>query len=316
MEIFQAMVSSVVFAGAFRLSTPLIIGSVGGCFTNRAGTFTLAYECFMLTAAFFATWGSYATGNPLIGSLWAILAGIVMGIIFGIMVFHFKANPLIISIALNYGAWAITTFLLVTVFKVRGAFISPDIHSYPTINIPFLNNVPFLGDVFNNKIGLVYFAYLFMFAAYIIMYKTPYGLRLRGVGMNSLAAQTAGTNLLFVKWSSLIIMSAACGLAGSYLPLSGISQFSENMTAGRGAMCFAAVLVGQGNPIKTGLIAILFAYTDALFLTLTSFDLPTQLLSCIPYVVVILVMVVSKLKGFRHQGLRVFQLKRNNTPRR
>lgn len=299
LDILKAIISPVVLTGAFRLATPVIIGSVGGCFTNRAGTFILAYESFMLTAAFFATWGSYATGSPLIGSLCGILAAIVMGLIFGILAFNFDANHLIISIALNYGAWAITTQLLVSVFKVRGTFFSPKITSYKPIKLPFLSKIPLLNTVFNNKIGLVYFAYLFIIVAWVIMYRTRYGLRLRGVGMNPTATQTTGVNLPFMRWTSLVLMSAACGLAGSYFPLSGISQFSENMTAGRGGMCFAAVLVGGGNPLKTGLVALLFGYTDALFLTLTGFQLPTQLVACIPYVVVILTMLVSKLRESR-----------------
>ncbi len=303
LDILRAFISPVVLTGAFRLASPIIIGAVGGCFTNRAGTFVLAYESFMLTAAFFATWGSYATGSPLIGSLCGILAAVVMGIVFGVMYFNFDANPIIISIALNYGAWALTTQLLVSVFNVRGKFFSPKIISYKAIQLPFLDKIPLIDTIFNNKIALAYFAYLFIILAYIVMYRTTYGLRLRGVGMNPLAAQTTGINLSFMKWSSLLIMSAACGLAGSYLPLSGISQFSENMTAGRGGMCFAAVLVGQGNPLKSGLIALLFGYTEALFLTLTGYGLPTQLVSCLPYVVVILTMLAGSFRELRESTI-------------
>lgn len=295
-DILSAFISPVVLAGTFRIAAPLILGAVGGSFTNKAGTFFIAYECLMLVAAFFATWGSYLTGNAFCGSLLAIAASLLMGIIFGILVFHFNADALIVSIALNFGAWAITTQLLLSVFGVRGSFISADIISYNTINFTFLNKIPFIDSVFNNKIGLVYFSYIYIFIGYIVMYKTPFGLRIRGVGINPTAAQTAGIDVLKYKWLTLLIMSASTGLAGSYLPLSGVSMFTENMTSGRGFLCLAAVLVGQGNPIKAGLIAILFAYTDALFLTLTSFELPTQLLSCMPYIAVILVLIIAEIR--------------------
>jgi len=295
-DILSAFISPVVLAGTIRIAAPLIIGAIGGCFTNKAGTFIIAYECLMLTAAFFATWGSYITGNPFFGSLIAIASSVLMSITFGILVFHLNANALIVSIALNFGAWAITTQLLSSIFGVRGSFISADIISYNSLNFSFLNNNSFLNDVFNNKIGLVYFSYIYIFIGYFIMYKTPFGLRLRGIGINPSAAQTAGVNFKKYKWLTLIIMSASCGLAGSYIPLSGVSMFTENMTSGRGFLCLAAVLVAEGNPIMAGLIALLFAYTDALFLTLTSFELPTQLLSCIPYVAVIFVLIIAEIK--------------------
>jgi len=295
-DILLAMISPIVFAGTIRIATPLIIGAVGGCFTNRAGTFIIAYECFMLTSAFFATWGSYMTGSAIGGSLIGIIACIVMGIIFGMLVFHYKADALIISIALNFGAWAITTLLLQSIFGARGAFISEKIISYDQIHLPFLDGLPFITTVFNDKIILVYLSYVIMFIGYIVMYKTTFGLRVRGVGINPTAAETAGVNLLKYKWVTLLIMSVLTGLAGSYIPLSGVSMFTENMTSGRGFLCLAAVLVGQGNPIKAGLIALLFAYTDALFLTLTSFELPTQLLSTMPYFAVIIVLLVNGIK--------------------
>ncbi|MBU9736413.1 ABC transporter permease [Diplocloster agilis] len=308
-EILLAVISPVVFAGAVRIAAPLVIGSVGGCFTEKSGTFVLAYECFMLISAFFATWGSYVTGSAVLGALIAVMVSILVGILFGILVFRFQANGMIVSIALIYGAWAVTTLLLVSIFQVRGSFISPDIISFQTISIPFLNQVPVLNDVLNNKIGPVYLAFLLTGAAYVVMYKTPFGLRLRGVGMNATAAQTAGTNIRRYKWTALIIMCACCGLGGAIIPLSGVSMFTENMTSGRGFLCLAAVLVGGGNPIKTSIVAFLFAYTDALYLTLTSFGLPTQLLSCIPYVAVIFVLIVSKLRARRKAALGAGRLK-------
>ncbi len=294
-SIWFAFISPVVLAGALRLSTPILWGSLGGCFTTKAGTFFIAYECLMLTSAFFSTLGSFITGNPLYGTCLGVLSALVAGGLFGLFSFHFHANPLIVGIAMNYGAWAVTTTLLKSIFGVRGAFIDPRVVSYQPINLPILDSVPIINDILNNQLGIVYLAFIMIPFCQILMYKTPYGLHIRGIGLNEKAAQNAGTNVLSIKWTTLMIMSVFLGVAGSYLPLSGVSMFTENMTSGRGFLCMAAVLVGKGDPVKTGLIAILFGYTSALYLTLTSFALPTQLISCIPYFAVIAVLIISGL---------------------
>ena len=128
------------------------------------------------------------------------------------------------------------------------------------------------------------------------MYKTPFGLRLRGVGNNPVAAQSAGTNVTGYKWIALIIMSLLVGLGGSYLPLSGLSMFTENMSSGRGFLCLAAVLVGKGSPVKTGLIALLFGYANALALALSAFGIKGQLLEMMPYVAVLIVIIITEIK--------------------
>ena len=298
MSLFQALFSTSVLASALRLSTPLIFGSVGGCYTKKAGIFFIAYESLMLISAFFSAWGSYAFGSPYMGMLCGILSALAVGAIFGVLVLVFKSDSLIVSIALNFGAWAITTQLLVSVFNKRGSYFDPAIINYPTFNFKFLESMGALNTIFNNKIVIVYGAYIFILISFIIIYKTTFGLRLRSIGINETASTSAGINVNAHKWASLLFLSVALGIAGSYLPLSGVSMFSENMSAGRGNVCIAAVLVGNGNPILTGLVALLFAYCSAIGLTLTTFNIPTQLLECIPYVFVISLFIVSGVKNY------------------
>ena len=302
MTLLQALFGSSVFASTFRLATPLLFGSLGGCFTKKVGIFFIAYESLMLIAAFFAAWGSYLSGNAFVGMLLAIAAALVTGIIFGILVLVFKADSLIVSIALNYGAWAITTQLLVSVFDTRGSFFSTDIVNFKSVDIPFLSK---LGDhplntIFNNDILLVYLSFVFMVIAYIVLYKTTFGMRMRSVGINETAALSAGIHTDRYKWYAILLLSIALGIAGSYLPLSGVSMFSESMTAGRGNVCIAAVMIGGGNPIWTWLVVLLFAYSSAIVLTLTTLGLPTQIIEAIPYMMVIAVLLINGL----------FQLKR------
>jgi len=303
MSLFGALFSVSVFASALRLSTPLIFGSIGGCYVHKTGIFFIAYESLMLISAFFSAWGSYLFGNPYLGMLCGIASAMVAGTVFGVLVLVFKADSLIVSIALNFGAWAITTLLLVTVFKTRGSYFDPKIINYPTLHFNFLEKSGILNDLLNDKVAITFGAILFIFISYIVIYKTPFGLRLRSIGINADAATSAGVNVNAHKWASLMIMSVAFGIAGSYLPLSGVSMFAESMSAGRGDMCIAAVLVGNGNPLLTGLLAFMFAYCSAIVLTLTTFNIPTQLLQCIPYVFVAVMFIINGIKNYKREAI-------------
>lgn len=155
-DICKTAVSVVTFASALRLSCPLIIGSMGGCFNEKTSTGNLAYECFMLTGCFFGAWGAFVTGSPVLGSLIAILSGLALGSIYGLLVYHLNCNAMIVSVAYNNGAWAMTTLLMVITWGVRGNYTDPAIVSYKTVNIEFFKQFPVLDMLFNNSIGMVY----------------------------------------------------------------------------------------------------------------------------------------------------------------
>ena len=298
-DICKTAVSVVPFASALRLSCPLIIGSMGGCFNEKTSTGNLAYECFMLTGCFFGAWGAFVTGSPVLGSLIAILSGLALGSIYGLLVYHLNCNAMIVSVAYNNGAWAMTTLLMVITWGVRGNYTDPAIVSYKTVNIEFFKQFPVLDMLFNNSIGMVYLAFVIAAVAIIVMYKTPFGLRLRGVGINPTAAQSAGINVRKYRWICLLIMGAMMGLAGSYMPLSGSSMFTERMTDGRGFLCLTAILVGRADPFRTMLLAMLFGYSSALTLVLSSYGLPSQILSMLPYLMVMAVLLITGIKKYR-----------------
>ena len=298
-DICKTAVSVVTFASALRLSCPLIIGSMGGCFNEKTSTGNLAYECFMLTGCFFGAWGAFVTGSPVLGSLIAILSGLALGSIYGLLVYHLNCNAMIVSVAYNNGTWAMTTLLMVITWGVRGNYTDPAIVSYKTVNIEFFKQFPVLDMLFNNSIGMVYLAFVIAAVAIIVMYKTPFGLRLRGVGINPTAAQSAGINVRKYRWICLLIMGAMMGLAGSYMPLSGSSMFTERMTDGRGFLCLTAILVGRADPFRTMLLAMLFGYSSALTLVLSSYGLPSQILSMLPYLMVMAVLLITGIKKYR-----------------
>ena len=287
----KTLFSAVTFASMLRMATPLILASVGGCYGQKAGIFNIALESFMLISAFFATWGSFATANAYIGLLCGVTAGILCAVLFSIFVFHFESDGMVVSIALNSGAWGFT-LMMFAVFKARGAFVDPRIISLPYIDFHFLDKFPFLSGVLSHHHILVYLSLLSIPLMWAIMYKTPFGLRVRGVGINPVAAQSAGTNVLGIKWKASLITGFFCGLAGTVLPLGGTSVFTENMTAGRGFLALAAILLSRGNPLIAGLTCFLFAYTDALTVGLENMGIPSQLVQTLPYVATIIVLLI------------------------
>ena len=284
-------------SSALRLAIPLIFAAIGGCFCDRAGVFNIALECFMLCAAFFAALGTYLTADPYIGVLCGIAAGLACAALFGLFVFHLGSSGIVVSIALNLSAWGLTTLLMLHFFGTRGSFISSRLVSLPPIRLTVLEKFPYLYHIFGNQNLLVYLGLLMIFVMWFIMYKTTFGLRLRGVGMNPTASQAIGISTLKYHWIATLISGAFCGIGGAVLPIGGTSIFSENMTAGRGFLAVAALLVAKGNPLSAGLFCLLFAYTDAASLRIQNLGISSQLVETLPYLTTILVLMVAGLRA-------------------
>lgn len=212
---------------------------------------------------------------------------------FGVFVFHLGSSGIVVSIAMNLSAWGLTTLLMLSFFGMRGSFISDRLVSLPVIRISFLEKIPYIGKIFGNQNLLVYLGLVMIFVMWFVMYKTTFGLRLRGVGMNPTASQATGISTLKYRWIATLITGAFCGVGGAVLPIGGTSIFSENMTAGCGFLAVAALLVAKGNPLSAGLFCLLFAYTDAASLRLQNLGIPSQLVETLPYLTTILVLVIA-----------------------
>lgn len=300
---FEILLSASTLAAVVRLSAPLALATMGSVFGHKAKIFNIGLESYVLTSAFFATWGSYLFENPFMGLLFGIVSGVVMSAIFGTFVLHFKSDPIVVGIAMNLSAWGLTSLLLFNIFHIRGSIMDPRIRSFPTIHIPLLDNVPFLGQIFNNHNILVYAAFIVVIISQIIMYKTPFGLRLRGVGINEKAIQSAGVSVTKYKWASLIITGVLTGAAGACLPLSGISMFTENMSAGKGFLAVSAARIGKGDPLKSFFACLIFALADAVSIGMQSFNIPSQLVLMTPYLATIVVMCLTNLSELKHRTI-------------
>lgn len=287
----------LLLASMLRLATPIIFTAMGGCFGHKASVLNIGLESFLGISAFFAMCGSYLSTNPWMGLLFGIASGMLASVIFAVFVLYFKSNPVIIGISLNLAAWGITTFLLDVIFNVRGVFIDPRIQSFKPIHIPVLKDIPWLGGILSGQNVLVYFALIAVVVCHIVLFKTPFGLRLRGVGIKEVAAQTVGVNTNKYKWIAILLGGALSGAGGAFLTLGGSSMFNENMSAGNGFLALAAIMVGDGNPLKVLLACLVFGYTSALSVTLQSIGIPSQIVLCFPYLITVIILFVSAVSG-------------------
>ncbi len=277
MNVFVGLINGMI-SGA----TPILLAALGGTFTFYAGIFNIAMEGMMLGGAFFGVLGSYYFHSWPMGILCAILGALFMALIFILFAVVLKTDEFVTGIALNLFAVGATTYMLRQIFSVKGAFSSPDIIPIPSITIPFLDKVPVLGDVLSGQNLLVYITVLMVLVSAFVIFKTKFGLRLRAAGYNAPSLDSSGVKTASIRIWSLVICGVLCGLAGAYLSLGYVTLFSENMSAGRGWISLAAVILVNGNPWGIALISLLFGFTDGLGLLLQKF-FPSQFTGMVPY---------------------------------
>lgn len=278
MNIFKGLINGMISGAA-----PILLAALGGTFTYYAGIFNIAMEGMMLGGAFFAVLGSYYFHSWIVGILFSILGSLAMALIFILFAVKLKTDEFVTGIALNLFAVGATTYLLRQIFNVKGAFSDSAIIPIPSIHIPVLADIPFFGSILSDQNLLIYVTLISVFFSAFIIFKTKFGLRLRAAGYNAPSLDTSGVKTSTIRIWALLICGIMCGLAGSFLSLGYVTLFSENMSAGRGWISLAAVILVNGNPWGIAIISLLFGFTDGLGLLLQQY-LPSQFTSMVPYI--------------------------------
>lgn len=301
-ELLGMLFNTTVFAAAFRMATPLIFAALGGIFSERSGVVNIALEGMMLIGAFTAMFVTYHTGLPWVGVLGAIAAGALIGLLHAVFCIRYRANQVVTGTAINIFAGGLTVFLLRYFFGAAGT--SPSVNTIADITIPVLNRIPWIGRVIGRQNPLVYLALIAVVVVHIILYKTPWGLRLRAVGEHPRAADTVGVNVFRMRYLAVIISGSLAGLGGTYLSIAHLSRFSEGMTAGRGFIALAAVIFGKWTPFGALGACLFFGYADALQMRLQDVGIPTQFMNMLPYILTIVALVgfVGKAVGPKASG--------------
>jgi ABC-type uncharacterized transport system permease subunit len=275
---------------AIRMSTPILLASLGGMFTARVGIINFALECIMIVGAFFGVYGSYVTGNPWLGALMGAIGGIVVALILGFMSITAKVDQVVAGTGINILFLGLTSYLLNIIFGI-GAKPSK-VNSFVEVPLPLLSDIPILGDVLFNQIPLVYLAIILVPICWYIVYKTSFGLNMRAVGENPRAADSVGLNVIAIRYIAIVISGFLGGLGGAFLSIGHLSVFMEKMTAGKGYVAWSSVTVGKWNPIGILGAALLFGTAEAFQLRLQAvgIEIPHQFFLMLPYVLTMLVL--------------------------
>ncbi|KMN83889.1 simple sugar transport system permease protein [Chromobacterium alkanivorans] len=300
MEIFFSLLDSTL-----RVATPLILAAMAGMFSERSGVVDISLEGKMLVAAFAAAAGAFATQNPWIGMACGIAASVAMAMIHAFVSVTYNGNQLISGMALNTVASGITPVLGLAWFQQGGNTPQlPDEGRFHEIALPFANelrDVPLLGQLYSKLLSghsiLVYLT-LFLIVPLVawVLYKSRFGLRLRAVGENPHAADTAGISVAKVRYTALFWGGVLCGIAGTYLSVYQTGSFIKEMTAGKGFLALAALIFGKWKPLPAVLGCLVFAFADAIQIRLEGVALPgigqipSQAIAVIPYVLTVLLL--------------------------
>ncbi|MBI9104801.1 MAG: ABC transporter permease [Spirochaetales bacterium] len=289
---------SVEFGYAiFRVMTPLLFPTIGVAITAMAGSQNIAMEGIMLVAAFFGVIVSAFTGSLWLALLAGIGAGLALSAILGYFHLKLKADIFLAAIALNMFASGITIFLLFLFTGDKGSTSSLKSLVFPEIQIPLLKSIPVLGPILSGHNILTYFAFLSAFLFYIIIFKTPLGLRIRAVGQNPHAAESVGINVAKIKMYTLLISGFFGAMGGLYLSMGYVSWFSRDMTSGRGFIAVAAATLGGHLPLGTFLASIFFAFVSTVAIYIASLNIPSELIQIIPYLITIIALAVFSIRA-------------------
>jgi len=281
----EVLIASLL-ATTLRVATPLTLGALGGLFCERSGVVNIAIEGMMLWGAFCAYVAGSLTGSLWIGLVAALLMAAVMAALHALLSITFKVDQIISGTVINILAAGVTGFFYDQYFS-RNA---PSPGNLPVISIPFLQDIPVFGRLFQQE-PVVWLALILVFVVHFVLFKTRWGLRTRAVGEHPRAADTVGINVYFMRYMNVLIGGAIAGLAGVYF-ITEVSVFSPGMTSGRGFIALAALIFGKWTPIGAWGAALLFGFAEALQINVQQcgVDVPAQIVGILPYVVTIVVL--------------------------
>lgn len=280
---------TALLASTIRNATPLGFAALGGLFSERSGVINIGLEGMMLISAFAGVAGAHATGSTVVGLLFALIVGLLFGLVHAVASITFEADQIISGIAINLLALGGTGLLMVLVFGSGGT--SPRIEPFSRIDIPVLGDIPIIGAVFSQSV-LVYLLYALVPICWWVLYRSRFGLRLRAVGEVPEAVDTAGVNVFRLRYIGVGLSGMLAGLGGAFLSMSLLSAFTEGMTNGRGFIALAALIFGRWNPIGAFAAALLFGFAQAVvFRGGIGFTVPQEFIEMFPYLLVIVALV-------------------------
>lgn len=284
----RVVVWSALFAAMLRYATPLIFAALGGLFSERSGVINIALEGMLLMGAFFAVLGADLTDSWFLGLLIGMASGGALALIHAIFSVTLRADQIVSGTALNFLAVGITSYLYLNRYGVQGT--PSGLPAVPNVSLPGVDKIPFFGDIFGDLNLLIWVGLALVVVVWVIVFRTPAGLRLRAAGENPLAAETAGLSVVRTRYIAVVTSGVLAATGGAYLSIGFVHSFSQNMTVGKGFIALAALIFGRWRPAGAFAGALLFGFSSALAQRLPAFDPAlATLFQALPYVLTLIV---------------------------
>lgn len=276
-ETFDLAIIGIFLFSAIRLATPMIFAALGGLFSERSGVINIALEGLMLAGAFTAAVVTYEMSNPYFGFLCGMVAGGLLALIFAIAVIQFEADQVVAGVGINILMLGVPALLSSAIYDSAGS----------TEQIPKQFLLP---DILGFNIASI-LAFLLVPIAWYVLYKTPFGLRLRAVGENPEAADAAGIKVYTMRYTGVILSGILAAAGGAYLAIGQSSFFTRGMSAGKGFIALAALILAKWRPVQVLIACLFFGFTEALAIQIQGVaNIPVQFIEMLPYVLTIIVL--------------------------
>jgi len=247
----------------------------------------IGLEGMMLTGCFFGILGSDKSGSWFIGLITALVAGAALALIHAVISIHWRADQIVSGTAINFLALGLTGYLFIDIYGADGT--PGGIPAIPDVHLGFLDGVPFFGDAFGDLNLMIWASFALVIVSYYVMFRTPFGLRLRAVGEHPRAAETVGLSVYRTRYTGVIISGILASAGGAFLSIGFVNSFSENMTNGTGFIALAALIFGNWHPRGAFLAALLFGFSSALAQRLPVYsDSAAILFQALPYVLTLI----------------------------
>ena len=287
---WSAITSPDFFSTILRAATPILFATLGASIAAKAGITNMALEGMMLFSALFGVIFSSITQSAWAGLLITIVIGGLMGMVLAFFVLNLKTDEILAAVAINLVATGGTVLIMVAFSGDRGVSSSIRSVAAPTVTIPFISQIPFIGKVISGQNVLTWFALISVLVLHLFLYKTPLGLSIRAVGENKNAAESVGISSKKIQYIALIISGALAAAGGFYLSGGYMNMFTKDMSNGRGFIALAASSMGGNTPVGGFLGSLLFGIAQALANIM-------QLKSIMPYEIVLMVPYLTTLIG-------------------
>ncbi|MAU10931.1 MAG: hypothetical protein CL607_14000 [Anaerolineaceae bacterium] len=312
-NVVESIFSAAFLASILRVTTPILLPSLGALISDRAGVINIGLEGMMLVSAFVGVlfsaysqdWFGPETGaviGPWIGMAMGVIAAMLTALLLAFFHLTLRANLILSGVAINFLGSAATVAVMFELTGDRGNTSTLASLQMPFVQLPtFIESIPVIGPflygTFNNQNIMTWIAFIAVAVVSFVLYRTAAGYHLRAVGENPAAAESVGIPVKRVQYRALVISGLFAGLGGIHMSMGYLSLFQRDMTAGRGFIALATPLLGGGTPVGTSLASVVFGFFESLAIRIGSLSIPPQLPQMVPYVATVMALVIYALQG-------------------